>query len=72
MIKDRRINKPSHIKALMQEQINILRRDDDLEPIAKAKAIAYLSSISLSAYKEGETARRLDEIEQRLEGYKNE
>lgn len=69
MVKERRINNPSHIKNLMAEQINILRRDDELDPIAKAKAIGYLASISLSAYKEGETAKRLDEIEKRLEGF---
>lgn len=68
MIKERRINKPQHVKALMQEQINILRHDESLDTIQKAKAIAYLSNISLSAYKEGETAERLDVIERQLEG----
>lgn len=67
MVKERRINHPSHVKAIMQEQINILRQNDELEPIARAKAIAYLSNTALSAYKDGDMAERIDKIMKQLE-----
>lgn len=66
-MKDRRINKPTHIRTLMQEQINILRRKDELDPIDKARAIAYLSNVALTAIKEGEFEERLKAIEEQLE-----
>jgi len=69
-MKDRRINKPTHIKALMQEQINILRHDDGLDPIDKARAIAYLSNVALTAIKEGEFDERLKALEEQLEADK--
>lgn len=67
-MRDKRINRPQHIKALMQEQINILRRDDGLDPIDKARAIAYLSNIALTAIKDGDLDERLKAIESQLEG----
>ncbi|MDX8045440.1 hypothetical protein SH601_05500 [Gracilibacillus sp. S3-1-1] len=67
-MKDKRINRPQHIKTLMQEQINILRRDDGLDPIDKARAIAYLSNIALTAIKDGDFDERLKAIESQLEG----
>lgn len=67
MLKERRINNPGHVKAIIAEQINILRLDESLEPIAKAKAIAYLSNTALSAYKDGDIAERVDKIMKQLE-----
>lgn len=67
MVKNRRINHPSHVKALMQEQINILRNDDSLDPIERARAIAYLSNTALSAYKDSETAEKIDKLLKELE-----
>lgn len=66
MIKERRISKPSHVKELMAEQINILRKDASLDPVERARAIPYLSNTALSAYKEGEAAERLDRMENML------
>ncbi|GGB42438.1 hypothetical protein GCM10011409_20010 [Lentibacillus populi] len=66
-MRDKRINKPQHIKALMQEQINILRRDDGLDPIDKARAIAYLSNIALTAIKDGDLEERMKRIELEME-----
>jgi len=63
MVKERRINNPGHIRALMQEQINILRQDDSLDPIDKARVIATLSNTALSAYKDGEMLEKLKEVE---------
>ena len=67
-MRDKRLNKPQHIKALMQEQINLLRKNEDLDPINKARAIAYLSNIALTAIKDGELEERLKHIEEQLEG----
>jgi len=66
MVRERRINHPSHVKTLMQEQINILRADDELDPIERARAIAYLSNTALSAYKDGVTAEKIDKIMKQL------
>lgn len=67
MVKDRRINHPSHVKALMGEQINILRKDESLDPIDRARAIAYLSNTALSAYKDGEAVEKIEQIQKKLE-----
>jgi len=69
-VKERRINHPSHVRALMQEQINILRNDDELDPIDKARAIAYLSNTALSAYKDGDMMDKLKEVEQLIKNHK--
>lgn len=65
-IKDRRITRPQHIRTLMQEQINILRRDDGIDPIEKARAIAYLSNVALTAIKDGDLDERIKSIEQQM------
>lgn len=67
MVKNRRLNKPQDVKALLQEQINELRQTEGLDPIQKARVIGYLSSVSLSAYKDGEIAERIDKIMKKLE-----
>lgn len=67
-VKNKRINNPSHIKNIIAEQINILRQDESLDKIEKARAIAYLSNVALSAYKDGEAMNQIDEIKKRLEG----
>jgi hypothetical protein len=66
LVKERRINQPAHVKQLMSEQINELRQDDSLDKIQKARAIAYLSTVSLSAYKESEAVDILKRIEKEL------
>jgi len=70
MVKERRINKPQHIKSLMQEQINALRSDKELDIIDRARAIGYLSNIALTSIKDGETDERLKEVEKKLEDRK--
>lgn len=67
-VKERRINRPQHIRALLQEQINILRRNDELDPIDKARAIAYLSNVALTSIKDGDFDERLKVIEEQLKG----
>jgi|LSQX01.2.fsa_nt_gb hypothetical protein len=64
-IKERRLNHPRHIKTLMQEQINALRHDLELDPIQRARAIAYLASVALTAMREGELEDRLTALEER-------
>lgn len=66
-VKERRISRPQHIRALMQEQINILRRDDDIDPVEKARTIAYLSNVALTSIKDGDFDERMRAIEKELE-----
>lgn len=65
-VKNRRINNPAQIRTVLQEQINILRQDKNLDKIQKARVIAYLSNVALSAYRDGEMEKRLKEIEKHL------
>ena len=65
-VKNRRISNPGHVRALMVEQINLLRQDGSLDPIDRARAIAYLSNTALSAYKEGEAMDKLEQLETQL------
>lgn len=67
LVRERRINNPGHVRTLLQEQINILRLDDSLDPIDKARAIGYLSNILLSAYKDGEAVEKINQIMERLD-----
>lgn len=60
----KRINKPQHIKLLLSEQLNALRADDTLDPIQRARAMAYLSSVALTAMRDGELEERISAIEQ--------
>lgn len=62
-IRDKRINKPSDVRVLMQEQINILRKDTTLDPINKARVIASLSNTALSAFQQGELLEKVTELE---------
>lgn len=66
VVRERRLNKPEHVRALMQEQINLLRRNDELDPIERARAIGYLSNILLTAYREGEAMEKLEAMEKML------
>lgn len=66
IVRERRISNPGHVRTLMQEQINILRQDETLDPIDRARAIAYLSNTALSAYKDGELLEKVKEVEQLL------
>lgn len=66
-VKERRITKPNHIRQLLGEQINLLRQDQEASTIDKARAIAYLSSISLQAMKDGELEERISILEKELE-----
>lgn len=70
LVRERRINRPQHVRVLMQEQINILRQDETLDPIERARAIAYLSNTALSAYKDGEAMEKLESIQKQLDELK--
>jgi Sec7-like guanine-nucleotide exchange factor len=65
-VKDRRINKPQHIRALMQEQINILRQDESLKNVERARAIAYLSTVALTAISQSDLELRLEQLENEI------
>lgn len=65
---DKRINKPQHIRQIIGEQINKLRNNDhpEKEDIDKARAIGYLSSVALTAMRDGELEERIAAIEKSL------
>lgn len=69
-VKERRINNPHHVRQLLQEQINILRQDEELNPIERARAITYASNVLLSAYRDGELLEKVKGIEKLLENEK--
>lgn len=66
-VKDRRISRPQHIQQLMTEQINLLRQNGELDPIQRARAIAYLSTVSLTSMRDGELEKQVKELEAKLE-----
>ncbi|MGM0899416.1 MAG: hypothetical protein ACQEV0_16020 [Bacillota bacterium] len=67
---DKRIQKPQHIRQIIGEQINGLRKSEfpDKSEIDKARAIGYLSSVALTAMKDGELEERITAIEKSLKG----
>lgn len=73
-MKEKRINKPQHIRQVISEQINHLRQSEEVEKkdIDKARAIGYLSSVALTAIREGELEERITAIEKSLEDEKGQ
>ncbi len=65
-IREKRISKPQHVRQLMSEQINILRKDPKADAV-KARAIAYLASISLTAMRDGDLIDRIEALEKENE-----
>jgi glutaredoxin 2 len=69
-VKDRRITKPQHIRQLITEQINLMRKIEpanNKEAMDIARHISNLSNTSLMAMRDGEAAERLRKIEDMLE-----
>ena len=65
-IREKRISKPQHVRQLMSEQINILRKDPEADAV-KARAIAYLASISLTAMRDSDLIDRIEALEKENE-----
>lgn len=67
-MKEKRINKPQHIRQVLSEQINLLRNKKEIDKteIERARAIGYLSSIALTAIRDGELEERIAAIEKSL------
>lgn len=61
-IRNIRLNKPQHIKRLINEQINELRRAEEMDVETRARAIGYLSNIVLKSMEQGEMAERLEYV----------
>lgn len=67
----KRISKPQHIRQVLGQQINKLmeiKPESTKEVIEIARAIAYLSSVTLTAITEGELEERMAELEKMLKG----
>jgi len=68
-IKDRRVTKPQHIRQLLTEQINLLRKirpQNTKETLDVSRTISYLSNTALMAMRDGEAVERLQAIEDML------
>lgn len=66
-VKDRRLNNPNQIKAMLTEQANLIRQNDKIDPVEKARVLTYISNTALSCYREGELLERVKEVEKLLE-----
>jgi hypothetical protein len=73
-MKDKRISKPQHVRQVLSEQINILRSTEEIDKVEidRARAIGYLSSVALTAIRDGELEERLTAIEKAIEENKDE
>lgn len=63
---NKRISKPQHIRQVLSNQINILMKIQPVnnkEKIEIARAIAYLSSVALTAIANGDFEERLSALE---------
>lgn len=63
----KRIKTPTHVRQVISEQINILRAmpaKSNAEKINRAKAVAYLSTVALTAIRDGELEARLQRVEE--------
>lgn len=68
-IKNRRVTQPHHIRNILTEQLNILRKivpSNQKEALDKARTIAYISNTSLMSLRDGLNAEKLKEIEDML------
>lgn len=67
----KRISKAQHIRQVLAQQINKLMEiepESTKEAIEIARALAYLSSVALTAITDGELEDRITEIEKALKG----
>lgn len=65
----KRISKPQHIRQVLGQQINKLMEiepESTKEAIEIARALAYLSSVTLTAITDGELEERMAELEKLL------
>jgi len=66
-MRNRRITTPTHVRQVISEQINRLRKNEATsEDVDKARAIGYLSNVALTAIKDGELEERIKAIEEQL------
>lgn len=66
-MRNKRITSPNHVRQVLSEQINRLRKEkvtsDDID---KARAIGYLSNVALTAIRDGELEQRIKALEEKL------
>lgn len=63
---DTRLNKPQDVRRMLSRIMNELLKNGTLDPIQKAKALGYLSSISLKAMEMSDLEERMADIEKAL------
>lgn len=67
-VNDIRLNKPVHVKRMINQLINDLRKDNDMPKAERARLIGYLANIVLKSIEMGEIVERLEEIEKQMKG----
>lgn len=63
----RYITKPDDVRRVLAEQVRILRKAEDIDPVTRARAITYVSSVMLTAMRDGDLEQRITEIEKMVE-----
>lgn len=58
-----RLQSPDEVLAVLEEQIETLRRDRRLRSVERAKAIAQLAALTLKALEHRDMERKVDDIE---------
>lgn len=61
-----RLTKAKDILAILTEQIEQVRFDEDVKSTERARCVAYVCGVALKAIEAGEVAKRLEELERTL------
>lgn len=61
-----RLNKPQHVKRLLNQEINKVRKAKDMGTESKARVIGYLSNILLKSLEMGEMSERMEYVYKHL------
>lgn len=65
--KNIRIEKPQHVRRLLTEVINEIRREDSMDKEKRARVLGYLGNIILTSIKDGDLEDRITLIEEQLQ-----
>jgi hypothetical protein len=64
--RDIRINKPQHVRRLLNEVINEIRHESQMDKEKRARVLGYLANITLTSLKDGDLEERISALEIRL------
>jgi hypothetical protein len=64
--RDIRLQKPQHVRRLLNEVINELRHDTAMDKEKRARVLGYLANITLTSLKDGDLEERITTLESQL------